>query len=134
MSWLPLAIEVVVFLLGLAGAMGVLKKGQADMEKQLERERAEFRDDLKEERAELKTAFLSFRADLSRLGEALMSVDKLATVTQSTVDRMLSDSQACRMDCQLEQRRQAKAITAMEIWKAAANQEIRQIDSNWEGA
>lgn len=130
MSWLPLVIEVVVFLLGLAGAMGVLKKGQADMEKNIDL----WRDDLKDERAELKTAFLSFHGDLSRLGEALTAVDKLATVTQNTVDRMLADSQACRTDCQLEQRRQAKAITSMEIWKAAANQQMRQIDSNWEGS
>lgn len=128
-AWLPLIVEAFVFLLGLAGALGTLKKGQADMERE-RKEMAEawektfdrWQSEAKGQRAELKAAIDAFHSDLSQMALHLQSVDKLAAVTQTTVDRMVTDALACRAECRV-----------IEIWKAAANQQLRQLDPAWSG-
>lgn len=120
MNWLPLIGEVFVFLLALAGAMGVLKKGQADMEKNLSLQRAD-----------LKKALDDFHVDLSHLSDTVQRLDKHAAVNQVNVDRIIQDSMLCRTECQTEMRRQIRAITAIEIWRAAVNQHLRQADPAW---
>jgi len=127
-------IEIITGLLGLAGAVGVLKKGQADMERSIKEWREEINFNFDLIRAENKEWRDTFHTDLARMRETSQRLDRTLAVTQGSVDRMTADAITLRTDIQNEIRRHAKAITVIEIWKAAANQELRQLDQNWEGA
>lgn len=126
--------EIITGLLGLAGAVGVLKKGQADMERSIKEWREEINFNFDLIRVENKEWRDTFHTDLALMRETSQRLDRTLAVTQGSVDRMTADTITLRTDIQNEIRRCAKAITVIEIWKAAANQELRQLDQNWEGA
>ena len=124
--------EIITGLLGLAGAVGVLKKGQADMEKNLSDWRDEIKGSIDLIRTDNAQWRESFHADLTQMRDTSQRLDKSLAVNQTTVGRAIQETVLLRNELSTEIRRQGRELQQVQMWRAAANQQLKQLDPSWE--